>query len=96
MKYIDDIRSLVGNTPLLKLNHISPDKNINIFAKLEYLNPGGSIKDRVGLEIIKEAEEKGELKKGYTIIEATAGNTGIGLAMAAFEKGYKLKIVIPE
>ncbi|MCR4944591.1 MAG: cysteine synthase A [Clostridium sp.] len=96
MKYIDDIRSLIGNTPLLKLNHISPDKKVNIFAKLEYLNPGGSIKDRVGLEIIKEAEENGELKKGDVIIEATAGNTGIGLAMAAFEKGYKLKVVIPE
>lgn len=96
MKYVDDIRSLIGNTPLLKLNHISPDKKVNIFAKLEYLNPGGSIKDRVGLRIIKEAEERGELKKGSTIIEATAGNTGIGLAIAAFEKGYNLKIVIPE
>lgn len=96
MNYVNDIRELVGKTPLLKLNHISPDKNINIFAKLEYLNPGGSIKDRIGLKIIEEAEKNGELKPGYTIIEATAGNTGIGLALAAFERGYKLIIVIPE
>lgn len=96
MEYANDIRELVGNTPLLKLRNISPDKNVNIFAKLEYLNPGGSIKDRIGLQIIKEAEESGQLKPGGTIIEATAGNTGIGLALAAFEKGYDLKIVIPE
>lgn len=96
MKYYEDIRQLVGNTPLLKLNHISPDKNVNIFAKLEYLNPGGSIKDRIGMEIIETAERDGFLKPGYTIIEATAGNTGIGLALAAFEKNYKLIIVIPE
>ena len=96
MNYYNDIREIVGNTPLLKLNNISPDENVNIFAKLEYLNPGGSIKDRVGLQIIEDAEKKGLLKPGYTIIEATAGNTGIGLALAAFEKGYKLKIVIPE
>lgn len=96
MKYIDDIRDYIGNTPLLKLNHISPNENVNIFAKLEYLNPGGSIKDRIGVEIIAQAEKEGLLKPGSTIIEATAGNTGIGLALAAFEKGYKLIIVIPE
>jgi cysteine synthase A len=96
MHYIDDIRDIIGNTPLLKLNHISPNKDVNIFAKLEYLNPGGSIKDRIGLEIIETAEKQGLLKPGYTIIEATAGNTGIGLAIAAFEKGYRLIIVIPK
>lgn len=96
MKFYNDIRDIVGNTPLLKLNNISPDENVNIFAKLEYLNPGGSIKDRIGLQIIEDAEKEGLLKPGYTIIEATAGNTGIGLALAAFEKGYKLIIVIPE
>lgn len=96
MNYINDIRDLIGNTPLLKLNRISPNKNVNIFAKLEYLNPGGSIKDRIGMEIIETAEKQGLLKPGYTIIEASAGNTGIGLAMAAFEKGYNLIIVIPE
>lgn len=96
MKYVNDIRDIIGNTPLLKLNHISPTKDVNIFAKLEYLNPGGSIKDRIGLQIIENAEKDGLLKPGSTIIEATAGNTGIGLALAAFEKGYKLIIVIPE
>ena len=96
MKYIDDIRDIIGNTPLLKLNHIFPSLDVNIFAKLEYLNPGGSIKDRIGVEIIECAEKDGLLKPGSTIIEATAGNTGIGLAIAAFEKGYKLVIVIPE
>lgn len=95
MRYINDIRELIGNTPLLKLNHISPSPDINIFGKLEYLNPGGSVKDRIGLKILEDAEKNGLLKPGYTIIEATAGNTGIGLAMAAFEKGYHLKIVIP-
>ena len=96
MKYANDIRELIGNTPLLKLNHIYPDSDVNIFAKLEYLNPGGSIKDRIGIQILQEAEEQGLLQPGYTIIEATAGNTGIGLALAAFEKGYRLVIVIPE
>lgn len=96
MHYYNDIREIIGNTPLLKLNNISPNKEVNIFAKLEYLNPGGSVKDRIGLEIVETAEKQGLLKPGYTIIEATAGNTGIGLAMAAFEKGYRLIIVIPE
>ncbi|MDU7441429.1 MAG: cysteine synthase A [Clostridium sp.] len=96
MHYINDIRDIIGNTPLLKLNNITPNKDINIFAKLEYLNPGGSIKDRIGIEIIETAEKDGLLKPGSTIIEATAGNTGIGLALAAFDKGYKLIIVIPE
>lgn len=96
MHYVNDIRELVGHTPLLKLNHIFPHQHIHIYGKLEYLNPGGSIKDRIGLQIIEDAEKAGLLKPGYTIIEATAGNTGIGLALAAFEKGYHLKIVIPQ
>ena len=94
--YINDIRDLIGHTPLLKLNHIFPHENIHIYGKLEYLNPGGSIKDRIGLQILEDAERAGLLKPGATIIEATAGNTGIGLAMAAFEKGYKLQLVIPQ
>ena len=96
MKYINDIRELVGNTPLLKLNHINLDHKVNLYAKLEYLNPGGSIKDRIGMQIIEEAEQQGILRIGDTIIEATAGNTGIGLALAAFERGYRIIIVIPE
>ena len=95
MNYYNDIRELIGNTPLLKMNNISSHQNVNLFAKLEYFNPGGSVKDRVGLEILTNAENIGLLKPGYTVIEATAGNTGIGLAMAAFEKGYKLILVIP-
>ncbi len=95
MHYINDIRELIGNTPLLKLNRIVPGIRANLFAKLEYLNPGGSVKDRVGHEIITASEKAGLLKPGDVIIEATAGNTGIGLAMAAFEKGYHLKLVIP-
>lgn len=94
--YINDIRDLIGHTPLLKLNHIFPHKNIHIYGKLEYLNPGGSIKDRIGVQILEDAEKEGLLTPGTTIIEATAGNTGIGLAMAAFQKGYKLKLVIPQ
>jgi cysteine synthase A len=95
MQYYNDIRELIGNTPLLKMNNISSHLNVNLFAKLEYFNPGGSVKDRVGLEILSNAEKIGLLKPGYTVIEATAGNTGIGLAMAAFEKGYNLKLVVP-
>jgi len=95
MHYYNDIRELIGNTPLLKLNNISSHLNVNLFAKLEYFNPGGSVKDRVGLEILTNAEKIGLLKPGYTIIEATAGNTGIGFAIAAFEKGYHLLLVMP-
>lgn len=95
MHYINDIRQLIGNTPLLKLNRIAPGIRANIFAKLEYFNPGGSVKDRVGHEILTVSEKQGLLKPGAVIIEATAGNTGIGLAIAAFEKGYQLKLVIP-
>lgn len=93
-RYYNDIRELVGHTPLLKLNHLAPLNGVNLFAKLEYMNPGGSMKDRIGLEIIREAEESGQLKPGGTIIEATAGNTGIGLALAAVQRGYHLKIVV--
>lgn len=93
-RYYNDIRELVGHTPLLKLNHLAPGNGVNLFAKLEYMNPGGSMKDRIGLEIIKEAEESGALQPGGTIIEATAGNTGIGLALAAVQRGYHLKVVV--
>ena len=86
MNYYNDIREIIGNTPLLKLNNILPNKKVNIFAKLEYLNPGGSIKDRIGLEIIDSAEKEGLLKPGYTIIEATAGNTGIHLLIGYNQK----------
>ncbi|MBB6625306.1 cysteine synthase family protein [Clostridium gasigenes] len=95
MNYYNDIQSLIGKTPLLKLNHLGLKKGVNIFAKLENFNPGGSCKDRIGIYMINEAEEQGILKYGSTIIEATAGNTGIGVALAAINKGYKVIFVVP-
>lgn len=95
MKYYESMQELIGNTPLVKLNSINEKKNVNIFAKLELFNPGGSVKDRIGKYMIKDAEESGRLKKGYTIVEATAGNTGLGIAFAALNKGYKVIFVVP-
>ena len=96
MKYINSILDIIGNTPLIKLNNLGLKEGINIFAKLEGENPGGSVKDRVGVYMIKDAEDRGLLKAGYTIIEATAGNTGIGVALAAINKGYNIIFVVPE
>lgn len=92
------ITELVGNTPLVELTHFEEKYNLKcrLLAKLEYLNPAGSAKDRVGKEMIEQAERDGILKPGATIIEPTSGNTGIGLAAIAAVKGYQLKIVIPE
>ena len=90
---------LIGNTPLLKLNRYTKKAGVegaNILAKLEYLNPAGSVKDRVALSMIRDAEEKGILKPGATIIEPTSGNTGIGLAMVAAAKGYRAILTLPE
>ena len=88
---------LIGKTPLLELTHIEKahDLKAKIVAKLEYFNPAGSVKDRLGEYFIKDAEERGELKKGSTIIEATAGNTGLGIAFAALNKGYRVIFVVP-
>ena len=96
MKYINDLRELIGNTPLLKLNNLGIKTGVNIFAKLENFNPGGSVKDRIGVAMLKKAEEEGLLVEGSTIIEATAGNTGLGIAFAAINKGYKIIFVVPE
>lgn len=96
MEYINDIRELIGKTPLLKLKNLGIKAGVNVFAKLENQNPGGSIKDRIGLYMIEKAEREGKLKPGYTIVEATAGNTGIGLVYAVLNKGYKLICVVPE
>ena len=95
MNYVSDIKELIGNTPLIKLTHIDIKKNVNIFAKLECFNPGGSVKDRIGITMIEGAEKKGILKKGDTIIDATAGNTGLGIALAAINKGYNIIFVVP-
>ena len=95
MKVYENVLELIGNTPIVKLNTFKPKKNVDIFAKLELWNPGGSLKDRVGVHMIAEAEKKGLLKKGSTIIEATAGNTGLGIALAAIGKGYNVIVVVP-
>ncbi|MBN3346521.1 cysteine synthase A [Clostridium botulinum] len=96
MKYLDSIKELIGNTPILKLNNLNIKPGVNIFVKLETNNPGGSVKDRIGIYMIEQAEKEGKLKKGYTIVEATAGNTGIGVALAAINKGYDVIFVVPE
>ena len=98
-KYIESSLELVGGTPLLKLNRYTEKagvKDSNIFAKLEYLNPAGSVKDRVALSMIKDAEERGFLKPGSTIIEPTSGNTGIGLAAVATARGYRAILTLPD
>src|SRR4029453_14796115 len=91
LRVADDITQLVGLTPLLQLKKIVPPGSAEIFAKLEYLNPGGSVKDRAAGGIIDKAEKDGTLLPGSTIIEATAGNTGIGLALIGINRGYKVR-----
>ena len=95
MDYYNNVSELIGNTPMVKINSFTIPQGVNIFAKLEYYNPGGSVKDRIGHWIIEKAEKKGILKKGDTIVEATAGNTGIGLALAALQRGYRAILVVP-
>ncbi len=92
----NNIYELIGNTPIIKLNNLTPDNLSNIYLKLEWFNPGGSVKDRIAKKMIEAAEEKGLLKQGDTIIEPTSGNTGIGLAMIAAAKGYKAIFVMPD
>ena len=96
MKYYNDIKELIGKTPLLKLNNLGIKEGVNVFVKIEGFNPGGSCKDRIGVYMIEKAEKDGLLKPGSTIIEATAGNTGIGIALAALNKGYNVKFIVPE
>ncbi|EPR13525.1 PLP-dependent cysteine synthase family protein [Ruminiclostridium papyrosolvens] len=96
MRYYNDIQEFIGGTPLLKLNHSDIKERVNIYAKLELFNPGGSVKDRMGVALIEDAENKGILQKGYTIVEATAGNAGIGIALAALNKGYRIIFAVPE
>ncbi len=98
MRIFNSLAELVGGTPLLKISNYCEKKkiNANIFAKLEYFNPAGSAKDRIAKNIIETAEKNGQLKKGSTIIEATSGNTGIGIASIATAKGYRAIIVMPE
>jgi cysteine synthase A len=93
---MNNIISQIGNTPLIYLREVSELTSCNIYGKAEFLNPGLSVKDRAALSMIENAEKRGELKKGGTIVEGTAGNTGIGIALVANAKGYNVKIIIPE
>lgn len=95
-RVFDSILGAIGNTPLVRLSRIGRDLSVPLYAKLEFMNPGGSVKDRVGAFIIEQAEKRGELKPGGTIVEATSGNTGVGLAIAAALKGYKTIFVMPD
>ncbi len=95
MRYASSIVELVGRTPLVRINKLNPNPNVEIYAKLEGLNPGGSVKDRICVRMIEEAEKEGKLSKDKIILEPTSGNTGIGLAMVAAVKGYKCLLVMP-
>ena len=94
-KFVNSLK-LIGGTPLVKLNSVIPANGANIFAKLESFNPGGSVKDRIALAMVEDAEKKGLLKQGSTIIEPTSGNTGIGLALVGAVKGYNVVLVMSE
>ncbi|HXE90200.1 MAG TPA: cysteine synthase A [Terriglobales bacterium] len=96
LRVAEDITELVGETPLLRLRRVVPAGAAALFAKLEYLNPGGSVKDRAAIGIIRRAEEEGRLRPGSTIVEATAGNTGIGLALIGIQRGYRVVLFVPE
>ena len=95
MTYYESMQELIGKTPLVKLKHIGVPDAVQLFAKLELYNPAGSVKDRIGKYMVEDAEHKGLLKKGGTIVEATAGNTGLGIAFAALNRGYRIVFVVP-
>ncbi|MGH8130095.1 MAG: pyridoxal-phosphate dependent enzyme, partial [Steroidobacteraceae bacterium] len=95
MKVYGNVLEMIGRTPMLELRKLDTG-NSKLFLKLELQNPAGSIKDRIGLSMIEEAERRGDLKPGGTIVEATAGNTGLGLALVAAQKGYRVVLVLPD
>jgi len=95
-KIYENILDLVGHTPILKLSHLTEEDDADVFVKLEYFNPGSSVKDRIAKSMIEAAEKEGKIKPGDTIIEPTSGNTGIGLSYVAIAKGYKVVIVMPD
>ncbi|NLP51340.1 cysteine synthase family protein [Bacillus sp. RO1] len=96
MNVFKNVHGLIGNTPVVELTNFEVPQGVRLFAKLEFYNPGGSIKDRLGKELLEDAVRSGKLKEGGTIIEPTAGNTGIGLALAAVGTGYKVMVCMPE
>src|SRR3990172_6678022 len=95
-KIANNILELIGNTPLVKLNHLPKKSSATVLVKMEGMNPGGSVKDRIALAMVQEAEKEGKLKPGFTIIEPTSGNTGIALALIAAAKSYNLILCMPE
>lgn len=96
MRVANDITGLIGETPIVKLKNITDENSAEVYAKLEFMNPGSSVKDRIAIAMVEAAEKSGALKSGATIIEPTSGNTGIGLAMVASAKGYKSILVMPD
>lgn len=95
-RYYDSMQELVGNTPLVRLHHVGAPEDVRLFAKLELWNPAGSVKDRTGVYMVRDAEERGLLHPGSTIVEGTAGNMGLGIAFAALGRGYNVIFVVPE
>ena len=95
MQVYDNVLDLIGETPIVRINHLDTGQ-CTLYMKLESQNPGGSIKDRIGLSMIEDAERDGLIKPGATLVEGTAGNTGLGLALVAGQKGYRLILVIPD
>jgi len=91
MKYLNDVLEAIGNTPLIKLNKVADDSMATVLVKAEFMNPGGAIKDRMALHMMREAEAEGTIKPGDTIVENTSGNTGFALAMVAAVKGYRTR-----
>ena len=95
-RLVQSITDLIGDTPLVRLNRVVPEGSAEVYVKLEYQNPGASVKDRIAISMIEVAEQEGKLKPGDTIVEPTSGNTGIGIALVAAAKGYKAILVMPE
>lgn len=96
LRVADDLSELIGHTPMLRLKRLSPPNGAQIYAKLEFLNPGGSVKDRAALGILLDAEKRGILQPGGSVVEATAGNTGVGLALVGVNRGYRVVLFVPE
>ncbi|HKW05128.1 MAG TPA: pyridoxal-phosphate dependent enzyme, partial [Nitrososphaerales archaeon] len=96
MQYAEDILALIGNTPLLKLKRVTEKIKPLVLAKLEFMNPGGSVKDRIGVAMLRDAIESGRIAPGGTIVEPTSGNTGVGLALACIILGFKLIVTMPD